>query len=699
MNILSNESRDRLEEIKNFFKASIETSFSTLSKDQSRTIEDWSNRVNNSFDAFRSEIFVVSCIGMLKAGKSTLVNLFARNEFASPTGYGVDTTLRPALIVQSQDTDGEIEIWIPNEEFSKDNMDEVFLYIGKVIEKDQVKCATCYSYNLTPDNLRNALCKRVGEAPENMLRNEPVIVIIKVPAKVEFGIGQIPDKPLLSSEIVILDTPGLDSGNSNWTSDSERYSWIINHSDLLLFLQSSIAPLNQMAKKILGDIYEKNPKTPIWLVQNEINAKHWLSDTRIEDENKKQREQAAMMFNEISGNYNKLYANLGKAYSALFDATSPESLKKDPKTLLEESQFLSIEDNIRKDLESHITQIRRKNCIESIKRVSFAFSKDLSLISNDLLQKKEENDKYIQTLKTFNSFSDCVKNELDHSRNRLNLPTFKNIKLENGLHFSHQNHIDYLDRSYNLLFSSKKSYSASELENVIKKIDHDLNTRLQNDIDNITLDDFSISFQQVIHTENNQFDEPTIVEKQASNVAAFILDKFKAFIISLYKSNPSLDNQLLSSEDAERIILKALETLQIPPLKKRLYDLSNLETNRIKVKKINVWYNKFLEIKKRTSEDAKTEFSLNYFNPQKKQGFFADHISTTENTIREEMVKWINETVIPHLYRAFKDKFDSEINKLLTKAKSRRDAIERDSDAIQSITDICSELENKMKDF
>ena len=107
----------------------------------------------------------------------------------------------------------------------------------KVKKPEDVKGASCHAYPLTPANLENALCKGVLEADNNMLPCEPVMIVVKVPPN--------KDSPL-SSEIVLLDTPGLDSGLSNWTKESsERYSWIIENSDLLLFLQSSVAPLNR----------------------------------------------------------------------------------------------------------------------------------------------------------------------------------------------------------------------------------------------------------------------------------------------------------------------------------------------------------------------------------------------------------------------------------------------------------------------
>ena len=43
-----------------------------------------------AIEQFNSGIEVVVCMGMLKAGKSTLVNLLTRSNTASPTGYGQD---------------------------------------------------------------------------------------------------------------------------------------------------------------------------------------------------------------------------------------------------------------------------------------------------------------------------------------------------------------------------------------------------------------------------------------------------------------------------------------------------------------------------------------------------------------------------------------------------------------------------------
>lgn len=47
-------------------------------------------------------MFFTVCFGMLKSGKSTLVNLLAGHEEASPTRFGQDTTLRPCLLLAGE---------------------------------------------------------------------------------------------------------------------------------------------------------------------------------------------------------------------------------------------------------------------------------------------------------------------------------------------------------------------------------------------------------------------------------------------------------------------------------------------------------------------------------------------------------------------------------------------------------------------
>lgn len=55
-------------------------------------------------------MFFILMFGPLKAGKSTLTNLLAR-EYVSPTGFGMETTLRPSIILKSRTKEYSIDIY------------------------------------------------------------------------------------------------------------------------------------------------------------------------------------------------------------------------------------------------------------------------------------------------------------------------------------------------------------------------------------------------------------------------------------------------------------------------------------------------------------------------------------------------------------------------------------------------------------
>lgn len=318
---------------------------------------------------FDSELFIVSTMGMLKAGKSSLVNLLSRSKSASPTGYGSDTTLRPALVMQSraEKPDGEIEVWFANSFADADDGDaesaararrellvSVFDYLRGVAPEPSEARRT--SHPLTSEKLEAVLCKKHG-GQGNELPSEPIIVIVRVPRAQD---------SLLSEKIVVLDTPGLDSMNSEWTN-SGWYHWLMAESDLLLFLQSSVAPLNQSAGTVLRQIKEANRRIPIWLIQNRMEAKHWQPEEMQKDENERQRDNAAKNFKSFNLEPINYTVNLGKATTAIFEAEKIDSEKKiDAETLRKDSGFDELEGDIKKSLQEHAARLRRGNCANKV---------------------------------------------------------------------------------------------------------------------------------------------------------------------------------------------------------------------------------------------------------------------------------------------------------------------------------------------
>ena len=655
-------------------KRSISTpaTFQTLSNEDTVNVAEWAGNILNALDAFGSEHFVVACIGMLKSGKSTLINLLARSKDASPTGFGFDTTLRPVLITSSPEPHGMIEIWLPNnadQKLTKASLNEVFLCLRKVKKPEEVKGASCHAYPLTPANLENALCKAVLEADNNMLPCEPVMVVVKVPPN--------KDSPL-SSEIVLLDTPGLDSGISEWTaSSSERYSWIIENSDLLLFLQSSVAPLNRNATKILHDIRARSPNTPVWLVQNEMCAKPWLPPERITEENTKQRTQAARMFNTVSRAFKQVYANLGKADSAIFDDSLGDGLRWG---LLRESQFGTLEQNVKDDLIRNIGPIRRRNCIDAVVREAQTMLDGLDGICKRLEAQLREKQNRVDALERFRTqFRDYL---LNTSRDRDNPAVDEVRPVPNG-HFNPTKYKRELHYCHDFEFNGKV-LSRGKLQRIISEQKAALVKQMKDDIRAITTDDFMLS----LHRNG----------ERRNNICKYVHEVFRDFVLRMLKDDEIKFDPCFSAEEAETLIRTVVERLELPDLQSSFFVNVDEATGKvtISVRKLKTWKNLVWEFRKRDSCEAQQAFS-DYFNPITEAGPFAEMIEAVGDKIREGIAAWMNGTAFEALRADFIVKLDEVLTNRCCEARETLSLIERDVAAIKAMVRRCNELKNRMK--
>ncbi len=670
MNILNEYELKQLSALKQ--NISTTADFHTLSDEDIANIADWTACLLNALDAFGSEYFVVSGIGMLKSGKSTLINLLARNRNASPTGFGFDTTLRPALITCTPEQQGTVEIWLPSnpdQQLTKVTLNEVFLCLRKVREPDKVKGACCHVYPLTPANLENALCKAVLEADQNMLPCEPVMVVVKVP--------QNKESPL-SSEIVLLDTPGLDSGISEWTtSASERYSWIIENSDLLLFLQSSVAPLHRNATKILHDIHARSPNTPVWLVQNEMCAKPWLPAERITEENTRQRTQAARMFNTVSRAFKQIYANLGKADSAIFDDLLGAGLRWE---LLRESQFDTLEQNVRNDLIRNIGPIRRRNCIDAVVREAQTLLDGLDGILKQLEAQLHEKQNRVDALERFRTqFRDYLLNTpRDHDK-----PAADEVRLVPNGHFNPAKYKRELHYCHDFEFNGKV-LSSRKLQRIISEQKVRLVEQMKVDIQGITTDDFMLSLRRNGERRNN--------------ICKYVHESFREFALRMLKDDGVKFEPCFPAEEAEAMIRTVVERLELPDLQSSFFVNVDEVTGKatISVKKIDCWKNLLWEFRKRDTGEAQQVFA-DYFNPTTETGPFAEMIEDVVEKIREGIAAWMNETAFDALKESFIKAMDLELEKCLRIESDHMSLNELDKDAIESMIEKCQDLNNRMK--
>lgn len=357
-------------------------------------------RLRRNLDQFNSNIVVIVALGMLKAGKSTLINLLARTPLASPVGYGIDTTLRPVLVHMGEpgDTRGSITIYDrPGDLSNQDALSAIIDHMRGL--SDLQNSIRSRSIPLNEDNLRRTLCCSIAES-RNLLTSEPVLIVVQTPYN--------PDCKLLSDRRMLLDMPGLDSAEADIAHITEDYAAAIKECDLMLFVQSSVAPLNEKACEFLQAILDLRDSATSWIIQNLMLSKHWRQQSCIDRELKTQSEYAAHTINRIQRRQKRepqtCFVNLGMAYDGKLgnpDDINPESRMPDgtPVTrqqLWQSSHFDELEENLLRDLEENGTDSRLRHCLDELN----ATLKDLKQQLEPQLRRLEQQLDSSTTLKT-----------------------------------------------------------------------------------------------------------------------------------------------------------------------------------------------------------------------------------------------------------------------------------------------------------
>lgn len=361
-------------------------------------------QIRRAIKLFDGEKHFIIVTGMLKAGKSTLIDLLARTSKASLVGFGVDTTLRPAVIKMSDTEVGHIKIyykpdgldWASAMQEVTDNLRGIKDYNKKTVD-----------FELTEDNLRKTLC-RIPSESENCLTSEPLLVIVEVPKN--------QDSKFFNNDCVLLDMPGLDSGYSEQSSDPEKYKAFFDECDLLLFVQSSVSPINDKAGQYLKYIGLTRDESTYRLVQNVMNAKYWLKSDVTNKEQRRQAKNGKEVFRDKLGKgdveVTPVYVNLGMAYDALLgnendiSINDAENVETKKHNLLAESHFLEMEDGFITDIQNNGQYRHIAHCEDmlrlEIKKTITKIEQQISDISNnikELEKERTENEKIIFIIK------------------------------------------------------------------------------------------------------------------------------------------------------------------------------------------------------------------------------------------------------------------------------------------------------------
>lgn len=331
---------------------------------------DFAQRAIRQFTALDTMI-IVTC-GMLKAGKSTLINLLARSEMASPVDFGVDTTLRPAVVRMGETEHGRIRCFyaLGEAEEHKAALMQVFDVLRGVA---LVKPAAFdeESVPLTPQNLRDFLCCKV---PSGLLKHEPLLVVVETPYQADVPC-------LLSGNCMLLDMPGLDSANAGLSID--EYAEVVAQCDMMFYVQSSVSPLNEAAKTLLQRVLSHRHADTTYIIQNCMMAQMWrLPETQQAAQERQAQRAWADIVNCFKAGGKQTSAvgvrchpmNLGMAYDALVGDKSvlntagvmPDGRSIKAEMLAELSDFPGFEDDVRRNMRMYGLRYRVQHCVDGL---------------------------------------------------------------------------------------------------------------------------------------------------------------------------------------------------------------------------------------------------------------------------------------------------------------------------------------------
>ena len=307
---------DRLKRIKEIKKEWEDVSCKKspyIPEEVSRKIDDVI-RVIRLFDSKKD---IVVCVGMLKSGKSTLVNLLARQPEASPTEQGIDKTLRPALFrMQPEGREPALRIYYHNEKakppISRSNAFKILIdYLCGISEPFPKQHIEERLEKFERRILEEALCRKADET--RFLEKEPLFVVIDLPHNKESLFFQ-------NQERMLLDMPGCDSGHSETTKQQESYRAIGDECAMVLLLQTNISPLNRNAMDQLRQIFDGRHEKTIRIILNRIDSRTWRTKQSIHEENECQLFDARRQLKEVCGDIKPAWdeANLAMATDGKF---------------------------------------------------------------------------------------------------------------------------------------------------------------------------------------------------------------------------------------------------------------------------------------------------------------------------------------------------------------------------------------------
>lgn len=349
--------------------------------------------------AFDSKTFFMVTFGMLKAGKSTLVNTFVGKE-VSPVGRAKETTLRSSIILAADEDNREgIYLVSPKNGAAENDPKSIFAWQtengtklmdflnGLVTREEFLESFKEDFLPFSETNLENLLTTPVIPEFPNIL---PPIIRIDA-SRTDSAVGAA---NLLKDGVAIFDTPGLDGAKANKDSDPFWRS-LTTCGDYYLLVQSSMSAINKDCVDLITDIFRETKNAPLLVVFNEIAANFWqLPDVEKErlrkDSETASRELAEQLRTKMGGTLpESISINAGEASDAVFG--SCEEMRQEPQNMIAESRVQTLRDRIVKTLREERMSIKVRNATD---RMIKALSESAERLESEKLRiKKEEEQK------------------------------------------------------------------------------------------------------------------------------------------------------------------------------------------------------------------------------------------------------------------------------------------------------------------
>lgn len=332
--------------------------------------------IQRSLARFRSNLLLMATIGSVKSGKSTLTNCLAHRNLCA-TKLGIETTRLPMVILASDDGTERMELYSPLAAGSlgeQELFELVIDYLRKVAPEDFDEKVSIDRRNINQANLD-------AWAQGHTSAGCAAIFLVE------------PEARLLQAGIGIVDMPGMDGLTSNW-HDEKLHEWMNENADYFLLVQSSFAALTPDTRDYLRTAMERSQR-PIRVVQNRIEAQHWLSPEEQQQQQEKQqyntqRQMSDFIRKVIPGSW----VNAGLAWWQHENKFRPTPPEHDISAAMErDSHLSSLEEEILADLRNPEATLRRNSADYLLKTLE-----GIDTRLKDFIQKSQNHISHIHSI-------------------------------------------------------------------------------------------------------------------------------------------------------------------------------------------------------------------------------------------------------------------------------------------------------------